>query len=86
MLQLKSFIQEKLPDAEIIISTPTVRSDNCKTALTVRQLTNYLINLKIDYLDNRNITDKHLSRSGLRLNQSGSDLLTKNIISKLPEF
>ena len=36
LLQLKSFIQEKLPDAEITISTPTLRSDNGKTALTVR--------------------------------------------------
>ena len=26
LLQLKSFIQEKLPDAEMAISTPTLRS------------------------------------------------------------
>ena len=50
LLQLKSFIQEKLPDAEIIISTPTLRSDNGKAALTVRQLTNHLINLKLIFL------------------------------------
>ena len=83
LLQLKSFIQEKLPDAEIIVSTPTLRSDNGKAALTIRQLTNHLINLKID---NRNITGKHLSKRGLHLNQSGSNLLTKNIISKLRKF
>ena len=76
LLQLKSFMQEKLPDAEIILSTPTLRSDNGKAALTVRQLTNHLINLKIDILDNRNTTGKHLSRRGLHLNQSGSNLLT----------
>ena len=58
LLQLKSFIQEKLPDAEIIVSTPTLRSDNGKAALTIRQLTNHLINLNIDILDNRNITCK----------------------------
>ena len=85
LFQLKSFIQEKLPDAEITISTPTLRSDNGKAALTVRQLANDLINLKIDILDNRNIS-KHLSRRGLHLNQSGSNLLTKNIISKLQNF
>ena len=83
MLQLKFFIQEKLPDAEITISTPTLRSDNGKAALTVRQLTNHLINLKVDILDNRNITGKHLSRKGLNLNQSGSNLLTKNISKSL---
>ena len=68
LLQLKFFIQ----DAEITISTPTLRSDSGKTALTLRQLTNHLINLKIDILDNRNITGKHLSQRGLHLNQSGS--------------
>ena len=87
LLQLKSLIQGKLPDAEITISTPTLRSDdNGKAVLTARQLTNHLINLKIDILDNRNITGKHLSRRGLHLNQCGSNLLTKNIISKFRKF
>ena len=86
LLQLKSFVQEKLPGAEIIVSTPTLRSDNGKAALTITQLTNHLINLKIDVLDNRNITGKHLSKRGLHLNQSGPNLLTKNIISKLRKF
>ena len=86
MLQLKSLIQEKLSDAEIAISTPTMRSDNGKAALTVRQLTNHLINLKIDVPDNRNITGKHLNRRGLYLNQSASNLTTKSIISKLRKF
>ena len=40
LLQLKSFIQEKIPNAEITISTPTLRSDNGKAALTVRHLIN----------------------------------------------
>ena len=76
LLQLKSFIQEKLPDAEITISTPTLRSDNGKA---VRQLTNHLINLKIDILDKRNIAGKQLRRTGLHLNQSGSNLTPKTL-------
>ena len=59
LLQLKSFIQEKPPDAEITIFTPTLRSDSGKAALTVTELTKNLINLKIDILENRNITGKH---------------------------
>ena len=59
LLQLKYFIQEKLPDVEITFSTPTLRSDNGKVAQ--RQLTKHLINLKTDILDNKNITGKHLS-------------------------
>ena len=61
LLQLKSLIQEKFPDAAITVSTPTLRSGNGKAALTVRKLTNHLINLKTDILDNRNIKGKHLS-------------------------
>ena len=86
LLQLKSFIQEKLSDAKITISTPTLRSNNSKVELTVRQLTNNLINLKIDIIDSRNITSKHFSRRSLHLNQSGSNLLTKNIIFKFQNF
>ena len=86
MLQLKSYIQEKLPDAEIIVSTLTPRWDNVEATLTIRKLTNHLINLKIYILDNRNITGKYLSRRGLHLNQSGSNLLTRNIIFKLRKF
>ena len=56
LLQVKSFIQEKFADAVSTFSTPTLRSVNGKMALMVRQLTNHLINLKIDILDN-----KHLS-------------------------
>ena len=43
LLQLKSFIQEKLSDAEITVCTPTLRSDKGNAVLTVRQLTNHLI-------------------------------------------
>ena len=86
LLLLKSFIQVKLPDAKIITSTATLRSDHGKAALTERQLTNHLINLRIDILDNRNISGKRLSGIGLHLNQLGSNLLTKNIISKLWKF
>ena len=67
-LQLKSFIQEKLADAEITISTTTLRSGNGKAALMLRQLTKHPINLKIDILDNRKIADQHLNQRDLNLN------------------
>ena len=83
LLHLKSFIQEKLPYAEVKISTPTLIPANGTVALTLRELTDHLINLKIVKPDNGNIKGKHSSRMGLHLNQFGSNLLTKNIISKL---
>ena len=70
----------------VTICTLTLRSDNGKGALTVRQLSNHLINLEIDILDNRIITGKHLSRRGLHLYQSGFNLLTKNIFLSCRNF
>ena len=63
----------------MIFLTPTIRSDNGKAALTVRNLCDHLIDINMDLLDNRNITSKHLGREGLHLNKAGSTPLTKNI-------
>ena len=69
-----------------MFSTPTIRSDNGKTALTVRNLCDNLLDLNMDILDNRNITSKHLGRNSLHLNKAGSTRLVKNIIYKLRKF
>ena len=42
-------MQEKLPDGEVFILTPTLRSDNGKTTLTVYQLTIHLPSVTIKY-------------------------------------
>ena len=43
LLKLKTFIGEKCPQCQTIFSTPTIRSDKAKANLTVRQLTNHLL-------------------------------------------
>ena len=68
------------------ISTPTLRSDNGNATLTVNQLTNHLLQLNIDIVDNRNITSKHLSRKGLHLNESGSRSLAINCLERIKKF
>ena len=60
LLKLKTLIKETLPETEVTFSTPTIRSDNGKAALTVRNLCDHLLDLNMDILDNRNITSKHL--------------------------
>ena len=85
-MQLKHFIKEKLPDIEIILSTPTIRTDDGKAALTVRQLANHMRNLNIETIDNSNITSKHLGYKGLHLNRSGTNALTENLVSALRKF
>ena len=72
LLKFKSPIQVKLPDCKVFILTPTLHSNNGIATLTVNQLTNLLLQLNIDIVDNRNINSKHLSRKGLHLNESGS--------------
>ena len=72
LLKLKTFITENCPQCQTIFSTPTTRSDKAKANLTVRQLTNHLLQLKIDVVDNRNITDRCIGRKGLHLNVSGT--------------
>ena len=86
LLKLKTLIKETLPETEVTFSTPTIRSDNGKAALTVRNLCDHLLDLNMDILDNRNITSKHLGRKVLHLNKAGSTHLPKNIIHKLRKF
>ena len=86
LLKLKTLIKETLPETEVTFSTSTIRSDNGKAALTVRNLCDHLSDLNINILDNRNITSKHLGRKGLHLNKASSTRLAKNIIHKLRKF
>ena len=55
------------PQCQKIFLTPAIRSDIAKANLTVRQLTNYDLQLKINAVDNRNITDHCIGRKGLQL-------------------
>ena len=85
-LKLKTFISEKCPQCQTIFSTPTIRSDKAKANLTVRQLTNHLLQLEIDVVDNRNITDRCIGRKGLHLNISGTIQLAKNFLNFIKRF
>ena len=84
--KLKSLVNEKLLQCKVWLSTPTLRTDNGKATLTVSQLVNYLLNLNIDVINNRNIKNRHLSRKGLHLNDSGSKLLARNFLEKIKSF
>ena len=57
-----------------------------KAQITVRQLTKHLLQLKIDTINNNNINVRHLGGKGLHLNQSGSNLLSKNFVNAIEKF
>ena len=82
LLNLKKFVREQVPDCTVIISTPTVRSDDGKAGLTVSQITNHLRQLKTDIVDNTNITSRHIGIKGRDLNFSGTKNFA-NIIKKI---
>ena len=86
LLKLKTLIKETLPETEVTFSTPTIRSDNSKAALTVRNLFDHLLDLNMDILDNRNITSKHLGRKGLHLNKPVLLALRKILFTSYGNF
>ena len=86
LLKRKTLIKETLPEIEVTFSTSTTRPDNGKAARTVRNLCDHILDLKMDILDNINITSKHLGHKGLHLNKAGSTRLAKNIIYELRKF
>ena len=47
---------------------------------------NHLLQINTDIVDNRNIISKHLSRKGLRLNESGSGCLAINFLERIKKF
>ena len=86
LLTLKTFISEKSPQCQTIFSTPTIRLEKAKANLTVRQLTNHLLQLNIDVVDNRYITDHCIGKKGLHVNISGTIQLAKNFLNFIKTF
>ena len=86
LITLKSFITDILPNCKDIFSTPTLRTDDGKAALTGSQLTNHLLQLDIYIIDNRNINARYLGNKGLYLNPTGSSCLAKNLLSSIKSF
>ena len=65
---------------------PVIRSDKAKANLIVWQLTNHVLQLEIDVVDNRNIRDGCIRRKELHLNISGTIQLTKNFLNFIKKF
>ena len=81
LLTLKSFATDNLPNCKVVIST-----DDGKAALTVTQLTNHLLQLNINIIDNRNINARNLGNKGLHLDPKGTSRLAKNLLSSMKSF
>ena len=71
ILGLKNFILQKLPTCEIIISTPTLRTDNTTANNQNNLFVNHLKKLNIKLILNDNFEKKHLNYRGLHLRMLG---------------
>ena len=85
LLQLKDYANQRWPECEIILSCPTLRTDNSKARLITNELRSNLKQLKIPVIYNDNITADCLGKNGkhpgLHLNEKGCGRLAMNIIS-----
>ena len=86
LLKLKALVKVSSLTCRGFISTLTLRTDDGKAQITVRQLTKHILQLKIDTINNNNINVRHLGGKGLHLNQSGSNLLSKNFVNAIQKF
>ena len=83
ILGLKNFILQKLPTCEIIISTPTLRTDNITANKRNNLFENHLKKLNIKLTLNDNIEKKHPNYRGLYLCLSGAIKLLENLVKSI---
>ena len=79
--KLKLHFESKLSGANVIISCPAMRIDNCKARLTIKHLISKIKHMKVKYMLNNNISENCLGRKGLHLNPRGTGRLVVNLIS-----
>ena len=69
LFKLKQYIEAK--GIEVIISCPITRTDNAKARFSIIQFKEKIKHLKIRYLLNDNIKERHLGKKGLHLSKQG---------------
>ena len=83
ILGLENFILQKLRTCEIIISTPTLRTDNTTANNQNNLFVNHLKKLNIKLILNNNFEKKHLNYRGLHLRMLGVTKLSKKLVKSI---
>ena len=86
ILSIKHRIEKELPNAKVVISTPIIRTDNGKAALTIKNLNQHIRELDIEIIENSNITFRDLGKKGLHLAKYGKSKLVENMMKKLSKL
>ena len=82
-LPLKNAIEKALPKCKVILTSLTPRLDNGKANLNIKHFNDHLKQLKVEVIDNTNITSNDLGKKGLHLSKSGKAKLARNIVNVL---
>ena len=83
ILGLKNVILQNFPTCEIIISTPTLRTDNTTSNNRNNLFVSHLKKLNIKLILNENIEKKHLNYRGLPLRMLGVIKLSENLVKSI---
>ena len=86
LLDLKTYIEDQVPGVRVILSTPTIRSDNNIAAKILEQVTGILKSKSVEIIDNNNIDKTGLGQRGLHLNMKGTARLAMNYIDFLKSY
>ena len=86
LFDLKKFVENTLPESNVIISDLITRADNGKTSLTVSKTNEHLHGFQMDIINNGNITSNELNKAGLHLNPRGLGKVTINFIRRIKKF
>ena len=86
LITLKQNIEGSLPKYRVIISNLIVRTDNTKANSTIRKTNRLIKELQIQTVDNSNISEKHLGKRGLHLNQVGNTVFVSNLLHAIRNF
>ena len=78
---LTAYITKELPYSKLIISLPIVRTDSSRSNKIQQNLKVKLQRSFFPCLDNSNVDFSHLGRKGLHLNNHGTRIMARNIIS-----
>ena len=83
LISLKTKIEDKIPNCQVLISCLIRRSDNVKASKTAEKVNNFIKLVKLKFIENGNITDKHLGRRGLHLSRNGNIIFAKNLLNAI---
>ena len=83
MLQLQIFIEERVPNCEVIFSTLIPRFDNHKAQQAVCKVNQELMKLKLNVMKNGHFEREHVGKKGLHLNPRGVGKLITNFVNFL---